>query len=623
MGETMASAMEKAGHEVYPFTRVDDAMTAISQKKIDYMIVDCMLPGSQNGVDFVVNVRKNFPQNRSRFILMSAVFTDRDFVKEAMNRTKASAFIEKKSGMDFQQILSLLVQDDGPVEVMPARRILYGMFGKEKVSAREKRKILESLEEVSGFDLPFVYSLLVETKSSGYLNIYEKNGNVSGISISDGTIVTVDVEDRTTFLGEMLIQSGYVRPEHVQEALKERTNQKIGARLIRANQLSPHAFDLILTEQMNIRLSRTVTDQTIRINFATAEVEGSSQCIDSELLLSYLHDWIASKISTSWLKSLYMIWSGNIIVLSPAYKEDHPSLQMGLVRALPGLVDLLKSGKTLNQLLEHEGYKEAAVYKGLHFLLTRGMIIFGAKAAYKSDAEQQVALRKIWNDLQGKNSFEICDFLGSENLAGEGLLALLGASPADLQSPSGILWTNLRNKISEAARAGQDGQSRARFMQDSANKDAEAKLKASQRLEEARQKLSMNQFAPALTILQEVQKNFPQMEGLHLSMAWAKIGTITPERKGTMIKEIEFELVQISAEEKYDAHYPFVLGLFHRLKGDLLGAKKQLEKAVAMNSSLMAARRELSAVEAQVKKDKDLFGSVDLKGMVAGFFKKR
>lgn len=623
-GEPLKAALEREGHECTHVLRPDDAFPILSGRPIDYVFVDCMLQGSTNGVDFILHVREHFPQVKAKYVLMSGIFTDRAFIKESLERSKAQDFIEKKAPFDPKPYLKQIkASEESPGAVPPARKILYQMFSKEKVSTREKRKIIESLETVSGFDLPFIYSLLVETGSSGYLNIYEKNGSVSGISISGGCIVGVDVEDKTTYLGEMLIQSGYVRPEDVAAAIAGKSNQKLGTRLINANQLSPHAFDLILTEQMNIRLSRTIQDGEIRINFAATDLEKSSPNIDSELLLYYLHDWIASKIPLTWLKSLYMMWAGHVIQLTPVFKEDHPALEMGLVKALPGFADKLRAGTTLNRLLEEKIYNEAAVYKGLHFLLTRGLIIYGSKAGFRSDTEQQAALRKIWNDIQGKNPFEIVDLLGLENIQAEALENLLGPKPVDMNGATSTLWQNLRTKLEEAARKAVDSQSRQQFKQSEAGKEAEAKLRGAQKVEEARQALALNQYAKALDLLQSLQKAGAATESLHILLAWAKIGLIDPSKKATLLKEIEFELVQVPAEDRYDAHYSFVLGLFHRAKGDLLGAKKYIERAIALNSSLMAARREMSAIEAQLKKEKDIFASMDLKGLVGGLFKRK
>ena len=84
----------------------------------------------------------------------------------------------------------------------------------------EKKKLIESLEEVHGFDLPFVYSLLVESKSSGHLNVVgRENGDVSGISLSNGVIVQVDISDQSTYLGRLLIDSGFVSNEDLDGGL--------------------------------------------------------------------------------------------------------------------------------------------------------------------------------------------------------------------------------------------------------------------------------------------------------------------------------------------------------------------------------------------------------------------
>lgn len=617
MGEAMQEAFERAGHEVDHVLLPDLAFPILTQKRVDYIFADCMLQGQMNGVDFFVHIREHFKNIQAKFVLMSGIFTDKSFIKESVDRSGAVAFLEKKSGFDMNQAVKLIKMDEVKSVVPPARKLLYQMFAKEKVSSREKRKVIESLEEVSGFDLPFIYSLLVETGSSGYLNIYERNGGVSGISFSKGCIVGVDTEDKTTFLGEMLIQSGYVMTEDVKDALNEKTNRKLGLRLIKAARLSPHALDLVITEQMNIRLSRTISDQTIKINFAATDVDLLTPHIDSEELQFFLHDWIASKVTAPWLKSLYMVLSSNPLNLSPSFRDDHPALEMGLVKALPGLVDRLRKGTTLNALLAEKGYSEVAIYKGIHFLLTKGLVLFGAKAAFKSEEEQLLALKKIANDIQGKSGPEITEMLGAENLQAGALDNLLGPCPADVKGAAGTLWRTLHQKLQESSQVAVTTQSREKNRQDAADREAEAKLRAAQQVEEARKALGFNQYAKALAILLEVQKITPTIDHLHILLAWAKLGTIDASKKASQLKEIEFELMQVPAEERYDAHYPFVLGLFHRTRGDLMGARKHIERALNLNSSLMAARREMSALEEQLKKEKDIFSAV------GGLFKRR
>jgi CheY-like chemotaxis protein len=291
LGKALLEILTRGGHQAFLAARPDEATDILSKNKIDYLFCDCLLP-QMTGLDYIEKTRKTFPQAKFKTIMMSGIYTDKQFIQEATQRTQALAFLKKPFEMD--QVLSLIKKDPtAPKEDASARKLLYSMFSNPKVTARQKRKVIESIEEVSGFDLPFIYSLLVETKSSGYLNIYNADNTVSGISFSNGNIVSIDVDDKTTFLGEMLIQSGYSTPADVQNALRDKNNRRIGSYLIQNNQLSPHAFDLILMEQMNIRVVKTIMDQKIRVNFAAAEVEMTTPSIDSEALLQYLHDWIA------------------------------------------------------------------------------------------------------------------------------------------------------------------------------------------------------------------------------------------------------------------------------------------------------------------------------------------
>lgn len=627
VGLALKEALSRQGYTVFLASRPDDAMAVISGHAIQILFCDCLLP-QMTGLDFIERARQVYPKARFKVVLMSGIYTDKQFIQESVERTKALAFFKKP--FDLAEVIKLVKREDAPKrDDNSGRKMLYQMFANSNVTNRQKRKVIESIEEVSGFDLPFLYSLLVETRSSGFLNIYNADGSVSGISFSDGCIVAVDVDDKNTFIGEMLIQSGFVLPEHVQIALRDKSNRKIGSFLIQKNQLSPHAFDLILMEQMNVRLVRTIVDQKIKINFSVAEVEKLTPSIDADALLVFLHDWIASKITVSWLKPLYMMWTGNVIVKSPGFREDHPALQMSLIKALDGFSDRLQGAVTLNQLLDVPGYSELAVYKAIHFLLTKGLVVFSEKAAFASPTEQNRALKKIWAELEGKNSFQIIEYLDKSGLAGitveaikEEFMPLIGAEPADRKSESYALWINIKTVVEEALVLSQDAGKVDRFRQEVQRSEVEAKLKATLMMEEVKKSLQLSQFAGALKTLAEVEKLCPQIQYFHIYSSWAKLGAaIDPTKKAHLLKEIELEILQIAADERYDALFPFVVGLFNKQKGDLVGARKSFEKSIALDSSFIPARRELSLLSAQSKKQ-DVF-NMDLKDMVSGFFKKK
>lgn len=628
--ESVRSALKeilsRAGHSVFVASRPDEANSILaSNSNIEFLFCDCLLP-QMTGLDFIKQARANYPSAKFKVVLMSGIYTDKSFIQEATQSTQAVAFMKKP--FDMEQVLKIVKKEEAPRrEESSARKLLYQMFANPTVTNRQKRKVIESIEEVSGFDLPFLYSLLVETKSGGYLNIYNADGSVSGISFCNGNIVGVDVDDKTTFLGEMLIQSGYATPQDVQEALRVKNNRRIGDYLIQNNQLSPHAFDLILMEQMNIRLVRTIVDQKIRVNFASAEVEMSNPSIDADSLSFYLHDWIASKISVNWLKSLYVMWSGNIIVKSPTFRDDHPALSMSLVKSLEGLTVKLNNQITLTQLLDIKGYSEVAVYKAIHFLLTKGLIVFAQRAAFANPAEQLKVIKKIAAELENKNSYEIVAYMetGTGGGSAESMLSdfmtLLGDEPTDTASEVYTQWHKVQKLAEEAMNASKDTNKIDQIRQATQRNEAEAKLRANSLMEEVKKALQYTQFAKALELLAEVAKLNPQTQQLHLYSSWAKLGSVDVAKKNFVLKEVELELMQVPPDERYDTLFPFVIGLFNKTKGDMVAARKSFEKSVALDPSFIPARREISVLAAANKKQ-DVF-NVDLKQVVSGFFKKK
>jgi len=630
-GEALKEGLSRAGHTVFLVTDPDSATEVLNAEKIDVLYVDCLLPQVM-GIDYVTKIRKELP-SRARFktVLMSGIYTDKEFMNEAVKKTQAVAFLKKP--FNIEEALKYAKIDDVArrerEDVGSPRKSLYQIFARNMVSNREKRKLIEALEEVSGFDLPFIYSLLVETKSSGHLNIYSNDGNVSGVSFSNGVIVGVDIEDKTTYLGEMLIQNGYSLPEDVQEALSDKSPRRLGTRLIQANKLSPHAFDLILTEQMNIRLSRTIVDATIRINFAAVEIEPIEPSIDSDSLSYFLHDWIASKLSVGWLKSMHMMWGNFRIARSGTYKNDHPSLKMSLIESLEGLTQHIDRGVTLIELLSQVGYPEAAVHKAIHFLLTKGLIVFSKSQAVVNPLEQLKTLKKIYTEIQNKNHLQVVEYfgLGDETVTTvsnmvDDFLPVLGDQPKDTKSEAYKLWNQIKARVTEACTSFLDAGQRQQAKQSLLKTEAEKKLKATSVIEEAKQALQLNQYAKAANLMALVADLNPNIAQFHLYNAWAKVGNIDASKQIQSLKEIEFELVQVPPDEKYDAVYPFVTGLFQKAKGDIPGAKKSFEKCLALNSGMIVARRELNQL-GSVSANKDDILSMDLKKMVSGFFKKK
>lgn len=624
LSSALKDALEKKSFEVFVSTTSEEANSILNEHRVDYIFADCLLPGT-SGDEFVIRLKKEKSDRKHKVILMSGIYTDKSTIQDLLKRTQASAFIKKP--FDLDQIFNIVKEENAKKE--PPRKMLYQIYSKDMVSTREKRKLIESIEEISAYDLPFIYSLLTETKSSGYLNIYFNDGSVSGIAFSNGCIVAVDVEDKSTYIGELLIQSGYVSPSDIQKALQSKNNQRLGQRLISSNLMSPHALDLTMIEQMNVRLSKTISEKNVKLNFSASEVELTQPHIDSELLLNYLHDWIASKLPVNWLKNLYVMWAGHQIIPGAHLKPEHPCMKMHLVQNLDGIYEKLNKKTTLSELLSVQQYNESALYKALHFLVTKGLIYFSRNVSFENIDEHFDYLTNLKSQIKNKTDFEMLEALGLTQYndaaaAASEIETLLGQEPIKKEAKNFAVWYELYNKISTAINS-LNPQAKIELKKAIEKNEAENRIKANQLLDESKKDLMLSQFQSALVKLKEAGKLSGTLFQYNIYIAWARLGMNMQKRDKAVIKEIEFDLMQIPADERYDYLYPYVMGLYHKATSDYLNAKKSFDKALAMDSSFLAAKRELSLIEQMIKKNRknDNIFTMDLKDVVTVLFKKK
>lgn len=639
--ESVRSALErilkKEGVETYCTLDMEEAISLSASHKIELAFIDCLLPSS-SGNDFAKSLRERFDENELKIVLMSGIFTDRQFMKDTVNETRANGFLKKP--FTIEQVKELIPASsressshgegrrESVVETIPPRKALYQLFSRIKPSYRDKKKSIEALEEIHGFDLPFLYSLLVDSKSSGHLNIVNQQGQISGISISNGVIVAVDVPDKESFLGKLLIEGGFIHPDDLDTYVLN-FPKRMGQSLIQNNLLSPHAFEIVLAEQMNIRLSKTVEDMGLKFNFVEAEVDLSYPNIDSTRFETFLHDWIAGKISKSWLRAHYMQWLDTPIGLGPGYDPKSQVLKMPLFLHLENIVQNTVKAKSLGDILDQKLYPEEAFYKALHYLFCKGMLVF------KNNVEQDLAaapvntkLVKIMDQIKGKNSLELMSTLAllvgtndqDHKTTYKVFMSFIGQEPNAEVDPAGhALHQNLRRIVNEAYKILQNTGAKTKLREEMAKNEIEGKLKASQEFDIGKDFLSKAMYPKALEVLSRVFKVDPSLHNIRIYLLWAKIGNLdrAANRQG-FLREIEIEFAQIPLEQRYDALYIYVQGFLLKAKGDFVSAKKTFEKALTADSSFVPARRELALIDSRIKAE-----GGDLKNMVSSFFKRR
>jgi len=627
----LSEAFKREGFVTHLASSPDQARHLLQTQPIGVLFIDCLLP-SQSGVEFVQDIRSAYPPNVLEVVFMSGIFMDPLFMKEALRSAKAKHFLRKP--FELTEALALV---DKPVTAkvvtssqVPPRKALYELFSKGKLTTREKRKAIEALDEIHGFDLPFIYSLLVESRVSGGLNIATDTGAVFGISFSHGSIIRVDIPDQETYVGKLLIEGGHIHPEDLEKAFQDKSNKRIGEKLISNFFISPHTLDRVLSQQMNIRISKTIVDQNLKINFIEHESELIYPNISPEQFRSFLHDWIASKINLSWLKAHFTQWGNSPIMKTPLHNSDSTALQAPLVQALSGVVDFITSGQTFGQIIDSQKYEEEPLLKAIHFLLTRGVIVFSSPLNNVTAVDHLKYLKKLHTQFAGQNKIEIYDLLvkmtGVNESDPDAVLKefnkLLGPTPAATEKEQSSLYSQIQiisQQAYQIAKSGNRTKLKDKFEKD----ELEIKMKAAHNYEEAKNLLQKGQFKPALDLFKKIQNIDPDLMKMRIYFNWARLGLIDqdPQRAQTL-KQIELDLLQVPPEEKFDAIYSYVMGLVAKAKSDFVSARRFFDKAIALDSNMIVARREIASLQGAIEKNKDIFNR-DLKDVVGSFFKKR
>lgn len=630
LGSALKAGFERAGFEVFCSARPNEVREYVENNNVTTLFVDCVLP-TESGVDFVDEIRKKFPPAALDVVMMSGILIDPAVTKETLRSTKAIAFLKKPFEIEEALEHVKVKAGAGGVEESSPRKAFYLLLNKAKVSVREKRKAIEALEELHGFDLPYLYSLLVETMASGHLNVATQKGEVFGVSFSDGKIIGVDIADKDTQLGKLLIEGGFIHPEDLKEALNLTNTKKLGERLLSGNLVSPHAFDSALASQMSIRLSRTIVDMPVKINLIEVDLPLSNPHIDSDAFSVFLHDWIAAKISLKWLKAHYVQWGNYSLAKSANYSDDSSVLKMPLIKHFAGFVEFFTNGQTLNQLLEYRKFPEDTAFKALHLLLAKGLLVFSEMPIQALDpVEKLKVLRRLQTQLANKNKLEVWDRLvamaGGSDSEPQFVISefkkILGNPPSEGETEAIRIYNELKKIVDDSLGFSQSG-NRAQLKEEIAKQELEKKIKAANLAEEAKTALGKSQHSMALKFLNQALAIDPGIEKLKLYMIWARLGLADMQpNKDQILRELEIEFLQIPTEERYEAIYPFVMGLFLKAKGDLAAAKKSFEKAYNLDGSLLAARREIAAIGARAQQKKDPLNR-DLKDLVSGFFGKK
>lgn len=607
----------------------NEALEKAQADSFDAILIDCMLP-KKPGIELAQEL-KPICSEQTVFLLMSGIYKDKNFIREALQKTQADGFLTKPFSLEeFQTHLAALKKEEvATEEVDPIPQL----FASQTLRARKIIEAIDASDNINGFELPFIYSLFLTANITGQMNIAEADGRLFGVTFSEGKIVSVETDDPPTILGELLLEKNLIDKEELEfEMAKADEETKIGQRLIKANLLSPHMLDEILIEQMEIRLANTVLDTSIEVNFVESEEIPPSAGIDLYRFSFLLCKWFTDRIPVQWLENYYLSWLDHKIDKGVRYSETHPMFETTpFIYTSEFAEDLFQAG-TIHNLLQSKKYSEEDILLRVHLLMITRNLGFGAVAQEKNYDRQKERAQKTLSELQKKDYFQALNL--SKNAkevevqrAYKELVKVFSSEGFESDTPQDLkdLHNEITAYLTKVYETLSDPEQKQKYLNNIRQKNAQQILVSESLLEQGKSLLTTGQASQAMAKFNEALELNKGNSDLVAYRVWTKIKLLKQgPNYHNELQEIERDISELSQNSQQSPLIHFIKGLLQKEKGHAKLAQTQFENAISLDSQFLEARRELNVLKLQQKKDKsvDILRG-DLKDVVGMLFRRK
>ena len=608
LGQALFESFKRSNISAYWVKTPDEARNIFKVRDFFMVICDCLLPGT-NGVDLASELTE-ISGGQLSTILISGIFKDKQFIKQAGRKVNLVSFQVKP--FDTPELIQLVKKHLPEHKGSESENPLYSLLMKNQISEQEKLSLIESEKEFSGSDLPWIYSLLYQSNVTGKLHISYEDQQKSMIHFTQGTIDHVQTEDKNSFFGVLLVENGFLENEDIQYALKQQNNKRIGEQLVDMSMLSPHAIQVVHEQQMSIRLSQSIKDQKISLNFEEDNQQDNNNVpISKNLFFESLSDWITSKVSLEWLKTHVNRLQDHEVLEGPNYEEAHKFFNLPIFFQFPHPGNLLQTNKSVNEILVEFQDNEDAAVRALFFMLFQRCIILSYEHTDIINFEaKKNKLEKIQADFENKNYFEI---LGLRKNTNDKDVArayhefaksfhpdkLAKNTPEDIKE----LTEKIFQKITHAYTTLKTEESRKDYKVSLDLQEAQKLIVAESEFEKYKKILLKRQYKEAydgLVKLERLKKTHPTYS---LYLAWA---TMKKGRAGSTKKELlntsHSIISEIPPEQRHNATYFHVKGLYYKLAGNVEKASNSFQKSLSLEPSFISPKVELSRLQQQNSK---------------------
>ncbi|OQW46931.1 MAG: hypothetical protein A4S09_03220 [Proteobacteria bacterium SG_bin7] len=596
LGAGLVRGLAAKGYEATLCNKADIAYQKLKLESYSALIIDCFLPG-EKGVDFVTKIREEH-LNDAPVFLVSGVFKDKVFIREAMARTGAAEFFVKPFIVD--EII-YIIESQNYDRATLSRPPLFRIFWAPEAETGDILKAVDLTSSVHGHDLAIIYGFVLHGGLPGKLTLTSPDQQIINVYFNNDQIVAVeDGSDVEKLFVTLAQEYGYLNLDH--PPLNLNPGERVDQYLIRENLISPHAGRELQLGVIKTQLTQTLRDTTYAINFDITPELPSDSGLGMGDFREVLLSWVWSHIPQRWIKAFYVRWMDQSVVKGPMHDLITSYKDQPLFNRLSNLDKWIMSGKSIDWILTDGNYEEHDFLAALHFLAINRVICFGERGTNFGILGQR--LKKIVAEMDGKNYFEILNV--SKNAPDSEIKKSYhelvnvfhpDKQPTDLPKELVEYNKQIFEKIQKAYAAISKDALKRDYLIEMEQGDTNALLEAETIFESAMRMVGTNQFQPAIEVLDRVRKLDSKMPKLLFLRMWATIKLGESKTSHFDASEFVTKLEETPNEIRNDPLYLFVKGLLQKHLGNKNNAIGYFEKAVSAKSDFVAARRELNVLK--------------------------
>jgi DNA-binding response OmpR family regulator/curved DNA-binding protein CbpA len=577
-GKAFTEAFKRAGFKASLCSSAGEALTQTQRAEFDLLIVDCVLP-KINGINVAEKIINKMTR-KPVVIFVSGILKNRNSIREALGRFQDNAFFTKP--VDLRELLNHAqrVLEERDNQSPP----LLKLYSSRPMDDRGIAGLIASQSTIHAFHLPKLFHRLMETGAGGELTVTPTAGEPSAIRFHQGRIFAVDPPDRESYFGRLAVRNRFADPKDVSEALKNPKNKPLGQNLVDALAISPHAVRVIVTQQLELRLDRTIRDKVVSLNWENHDYSKPEISLAQSRLEALIDDWLRSKITAEWIRSMFILWGSFEI------EGDYDPRVHG--------------PQTIESIFTDPGFNVENTIPKMFRSLLKGKSHMGKRGSLSVDYSVfEARLDKLTCEFETEDYYQILGLKESAHMheINKAVRHLEDAfDPTHLPDdcPASLVekCTDVFTQIQRAKDILSDDHERKKYLHEIRGTRTQRRQEAELQFRAAVQDLLNGHHSRAAASLQHLIEKRQAFKDLHSYWLWASIKcNRNPGKTG-------FD--QVPLDERNSPEYMMAKGVYFRAKRRFKEAIACLQKAHDLNPNLKLASLEYQSLMRELEQDR-------------------